>query len=145
MSLDSVVNGPVPSTPPWHALRARLLERSEAMRAAGDGAGAALLHAIVESWWQEQQLWDSALREALMANHEINNALVGVSGNVQLLLMSAIGRHPGVRERLETVLREAGRVERATRNLAERKAQLGIGSSRVSGEEGLLGRTAPAA
>ena len=116
------------------------------MAATGDAAGAAILHALVESWWQEQQLWDAALRQVMMANHEINNALVGVSGNVQLLLMSAPGRQPGVRERLEVVLREAARVERAARSLGERKAQLGIGSAHVTNEEDDLGdHAAPAA
>lgn len=139
-------NGLVPTSPPWEGLRASLLDRSEAMAATGDTAGAAILHALVESWWQEQQLWDAALRQAMMANHEINNALVGVSGNVQLLLMSAPGRQPGIRERLEVVLREAGRVERAARSLGERKAQLGIGSAPVSNEEDDFGdHAAPAA
>ena len=138
-------HGLVPHTPPWEAFRARLLERTEAMAATGDHAGAALLHALVESWWKEQQDWDAALRQAMMANHEINNALVGVSGNVQLLLMSAAGRQPGVRERLEVVLREAGRVERAARSLGERKAQLGIGSAHIPDEVELGGDAAPAA
>jgi hypothetical protein len=138
---------PVPFAPPWESLRANLLERARAVASAGDAAGAAALEAIVEVWWREQQAWDAALRQALMANHEINNALVGVSGNVQLLLMSAAGRQPGIRERLEVVLREAGRVERAARGLGERKAMLGIGSAHTHGdEEGSLGgQAAPAA
>ena len=123
-----------------------MLERSEAMAATGDTVGAAILHALVEAWWQEQQAWDAALRQTMMANHEINNALVGVSGNVQLLLMSAAGRQPGIRERLEVVLREAGRVERAARGLGERKAQLGIGSAPTPNEEDAFGgHAAPAA
>jgi signal transduction histidine kinase len=136
----------VPTSPPWEGLRTRLLERSEALAATGDAPGAAILNALVESWWQEQQLWDAALRQAMMANHEINNALVGVSGNIQLLLMSAPGRQPGIRERLEVVLREAGRVERAARSLGERKAQLGIGSANIPNEEDDFGgHAAPAA
>jgi len=137
--------GLVPPTPPWETLRLQLLERSEALAAAGDTAGAAILHALVESWWQDQQVWDAALRQVMMANHEINNALVGVSGNIQLLLMSAAGRQPGIRERLEVVLREAARVERAARNLGERKAQLGIGSAHTPNEEDELDGHAPAA
>ena len=122
--------------PPWETLRERLLERAEGMRAAGDEAGAAVLHALVEEWWGEQQEWTEVLCEALRANHEINNALVGVSGNVQLLLLSPTGQEPGVRERLQTILREAGRVERAIRGLQETKARLGLTSERPSRGEG---------
>jgi len=121
--------------PPWEALRARLLDRAAGMRAAGDEAGGAVLHALVEEWWGEQRQWTETLCEALRANHEINNALVGVSGNVQLLLLSPAGQQPGVKERLQTILREAGRVERATRGMQETKARLGLASERpASGE-----------
>lgn len=128
-------NRAVPAAPPWEALREKLLEYSQAMAASGDTAGAAVLHALVESWWHDQGIWDEALRQALMANHEINNALVGVSGNVQLLLMSQAGRQSEVRERLEVVLREAARVERAARDLGETKARLGVGPIRTPKEE----------
>lgn len=137
----------MPFAPPWEKLRESLLERARAVASAGDSSGAMALETIVEAWWQEQQAWDAALRQALMANHEINNALVGVSGNVQLLLMSQAGRQPGIRERLEVVLREAGRVERAARSLGERKAMLGIGSAQnpPDEEEPFDGQASPAA
>ncbi len=137
--------GRVPGEPPWETLRRQLVARSEAMAAAGDTAGAAVLHALVESWWLEQAAWDAALREALKANHEINNALVGVSGNVQLLLLTPAGQQPGVKERLHVILREAERVERASRSLGETKAMLGLSSGRTLSEgEAGGGRTAHA-
>jgi len=105
------------------------------MASSGDDTGAAVLHALVESWWHEQQAWDEDLRQALMVNHEINNALVGVSGNVQLLLMSQVGLQPGFRERLEVILREAARVERASRGLGETKARLGLAPGPASNQE----------
>jgi signal transduction histidine kinase len=126
------VNPPLgthPGSPPWESLRERLLERVEGMRASGDESGAAVLRALVETWWGEQQRWTEALREALRANHEINNALVGVSGNAQLLLLSPTGQQPAVRERLQIILREAGRVERAARELQETRARLGLNAS----------------
>jgi signal transduction histidine kinase len=125
-----------PGVPPWETLYQRLLERAEGMRAAGDEAGAAVLHALVQEWWGEQQEWTEELCEALRANHEINNALVGVSGNVQLLLLSPTGREPGVKERLQTILREAGRVERAARGLQETKSRLGLISERPTRGDG---------
>ena len=133
------VGGPSRSgngTPPWEALRERLLERAAGMRAAGDEVGGAVLHALVEEWWSEQREWTETLCDALRANHEINNALVGVSGNVQLLLLSPAGQQPGVKERLQTILREAGRVERATRGMQETKARLGLMSERSSPGDG---------
>jgi len=132
--MGGVAPMPCPGTPPWEGLRERLLERSEALREAGDPAGAAVLHAIVETWWAEQRRWTEALREALTANHEVNNALVGVSGNVQLLLLSPIGQQPGVRERLLTIQRESERVERAIRSLGEAKALLGLSANRLGPE-----------
>ena len=124
------------SAPPWEALRDRLLERAEGMNASGDVTGAAVLRALVESWWGEQQRWTDALRDALRANHEINNALVGVSGNAQLLLLSPTGQNPAVKERLQIILREAGRVERAARELQETRARLGLNAAPAKAREG---------
>jgi nitrogen-specific signal transduction histidine kinase len=58
-------------------------------------------------------------------HHEINNASVGVRGNAQLMLMQPAGQAPGVRERLEVVLRESGRIQEATVRLGELKGLLG--------------------
>ena len=124
------------SAPPWVTLREQLLERAAGMNASGDETGAAMLRALVESWWGEQQRWTETLREALRANHEINNALVGVSGNAQLLLLSPTGQQPAVKERLQIILREANRVERAARELQETRARLGLNVAPAKAREG---------
>ncbi|HYM81483.1 MAG TPA: hypothetical protein VEY91_08730 [Candidatus Limnocylindria bacterium] len=111
--------------PPWEALRAHLLARAEALDQAGDGAGAAGLREAVEGWWSEQLDWNQRLAELLRVHHEINNALVGVSGNAQLLLMKPAGQQPGVKERLEVVLRESGRIEEAALRLRQVRGVFG--------------------
>jgi signal transduction histidine kinase len=103
---------PIPA-PPWEQLRATLLAHADDMAAAGDGAAGASLRAIVEAWWEEQRQWNGEAARTLALHHEINNALVGVSGNAQLLLMGPAGQQPGVRERLEVVLRESQRIRDA--------------------------------
>jgi signal transduction histidine kinase len=105
------------ATPPWVALRDRLLDHAARLSASGDAAGAAVLHAMVEGWWREQAAWSATAREVLRATHEINNALVGVSGSAQLLLLGPLGQQNGVRERLQVVMRESERVERAVQRL----------------------------
>jgi nitrogen-specific signal transduction histidine kinase len=105
------------ASPPWIALRDQLLDHVARMAASGDAAGAAVLHALVEAWWREQRQWSAAARDVLRATHEINNALVGVSGSAQLLLLGPLGQQNGVRERLQVVLRESERVERAVQRL----------------------------
>src|SRR5437867_10963459 len=89
--------------PLWHGLKVRLMDRAAELAIAGDAAGAAVLRTLIESWWREQQQWDTAARELLRANHEINNALVGVSGNAQLMLLSPAGQQPKIRERPQVV------------------------------------------
>jgi signal transduction histidine kinase len=113
--------------PPWRVLRARLSDRASELAGAGDVAGAAVLRTLIESWWREQEKWDAAARELLRANHEINNALVGVSGNAQLMLLSPAGQVPKVRERLQMVLRESERIERAAQRLQALKCALANG------------------
>jgi signal transduction histidine kinase len=105
------------ATPPWVSLRTRLLDHATRLSASGDASQAALLHALVEVWWREQGEWSVAAREVLRATHEINNALVGVSGSAQLLLLGPLGQQTGVRERLQVVLRESERIERAVQRL----------------------------
>lgn len=110
---------------PWLALHRELSARVAAMRARGEGEAAAELEAVVERWWSEQREWDARTAELLGINHEINNALVGVRGNAQLLLMSPAGQQQGIRERLEVVLRESSRIQEAAARLRELKASLG--------------------
>lgn len=115
--------------PPWEAFRARLEAEADALASAGDAAAAAALRAQVARWWSEQQAWNARALELLAVHHEINNALVGVRGNAQLLLMNPAGQQPGVRERLEVVLRESSRIQEAAGRIAELKAGLGGGAS----------------
>jgi len=56
--------------------------------------------------------------------HDINNALVGVRGNAQLLLMGPAGAVPGARDRLEVVLRESDRIREAAHRLNALKSVL---------------------
>jgi len=111
---------PVPP-PPWNELRERLLGWADEITAA-DPAGAAVLRALVESWWEDQQEWNAALLQELRLHHDINNALVGISGNAQLLLLSPVAQQPSLRERLEVVLRESTRIEYAARRLRALKS-----------------------
>ena len=72
---------------------------------------------------------------ALAAHHDIRNALTGVMGNAQLLLMGPAADLPGVRRRLESLTREAERI----RDLAET-----LGRARLELGERLDGRPSPA-
>ncbi len=111
--------------PPFERLRERLLEEAGARERAGDAGTAATLQTMVDDWWTEQEAWNARVRDVLGVHHEINNALVGVRGNAQLMLMNTSGQVPGVRERLEVVLRESGRIQEATARLRDLKTVLG--------------------
>jgi len=111
--------------PPFLHLRARLVEQADAIERTGDGRSAASLRAVVDAWWFEQESWNARVRDVLGVHHEINNALVGVRGNTQLMLMDPSGPGPGARERLEVVLRESGRIQEATLRLRDLKGVLG--------------------
>ena len=111
--------------PPYARLRARLLDEVDARERAGDVTTAAALRETLEQWWTEQEAWTQRVRDVLGIHHEINNALVGVRGNTQLMLMNPAGHPPGVREKLEVVLRESGRIQEATARLRDLKAVLG--------------------
>jgi len=115
--------------PPWEALRDRLEAEAAERAAAGDAAGAAAIRGHLAVWWEEQKAWNARLLERLSVHHEINNALVGVRGNTQLLLMNPAVQQPGLRERLEVVLRESSRIQEAAGRIAELKAGLGGGAS----------------
>ncbi|MEQ1832944.1 MAG: histidine kinase dimerization/phospho-acceptor domain-containing protein [Candidatus Eisenbacteria bacterium] len=111
--------------PPFERLRERLIDEARAREQAGEAPAAEALRAIVDEWWNEQDIWNARVRELLGVHHEINNALVGVRGNAQLMLMNSAGLAPGVRERLEVVLRESGRIQEATARLRDLKTVLG--------------------
>jgi signal transduction histidine kinase len=111
--------------PPFLILRERLEEQATTMELAGEASTAATLRGLVEAWWFEQEAWNTRVRDVLGVHHEINNALVGVRGNTQLMLMDPSGLGPGARERLEVVLRESGRIQEATLRLRDLKGVLG--------------------
>ncbi len=111
--------------PPFDRLRERLNEVASAIEASGDPVGAEAIRQVLAEWTQEQDEWNSQVRELLGVHHEINNALVGVRGNAQLMLMNPSGQAPGVRERLEVVLRESGRIQEAAARLRDLKTVLG--------------------
>jgi len=119
------------ATPPWQPLKARLEAEADALEADGQAARAAALRAIVESWWAEQQRWSARAAEVLGVHHDINNALVGIRGNAQLLLMNPAVQQSGIRERLEVMLRESSRIQEATGRLRELKTGFGGSAPRA--------------
>jgi signal transduction histidine kinase len=110
--------------PPWPAFHADLVELARGLAAAGDETSAARLEALTERWWDAQRHWTESLAELLRIHHDINNALVGVGGNAQLLMMGPAGQEAKGRGRLEVILREAGRIEQVARRLGDLRAQL---------------------
>ena len=109
----------------WEHSRVRFEQQIAALEAAGASEAAASLRALVQEWWTEQQAWNTRLTEVLGVHHEINNALVGIRGNAQLLLMNPAVQQQGIRDRLEVVLRESGRIQEATGRLSELKTGCG--------------------
>ena len=124
-------HAPSPALPPWEQLRASLEAEADAMEARGEKVGAASIREILAGWWQEHTAWSERAAGALGVHHEINNALVGIRGNAQLLIMNPATQQPGVRERLEVILRESGRIQEAAGRLRELKTGFGGGSSRA--------------
>ncbi len=110
--------------PPYATLRAVLLGQAEELRGQGQAAAAQRLEAAAERWWSAQIDWDARAVELLRLHHDINNALVGVSGNAQLLLRDPVAQQPGVRERLDVVLRESARIQASAARLRELKSAL---------------------
>jgi signal transduction histidine kinase len=115
----------LPGPPPFERMHARLLELADALEQGGDGASGERLRALVHECRTELEAWSRRVEDVLAVHHEINNALVGVRGNTQLMLMNPAGQGPGVRERLEVVLRESGRIQEATARLRDLKGVLG--------------------
>jgi signal transduction histidine kinase len=115
---------PAPGAPPWAVLRQRLLERADDLAEHGDPACAAWLRSAVAGWSAEQERWTLELSQVLSAHHDINNALVGISGNAQLLRLGPAGKEPGLRERLDVIVRECDRIKAAAGALREWKASV---------------------
>ena len=111
--------------PPFDPLRTRLLALASAMDAGGMPETAAELRKEVETWWAGQQAWNEQLMGLLAVHHEINNALVGVRGNAQLVMLGPGGQVPGVRDRMEVVIRESERIQQLAARLRQLKAALG--------------------
>ena len=116
---------PLPPPPPAPALRARLTAMADDLAQAGQEPLARALRAATEAWWAEEEAWRQNVINVLRLHHDINNALVGVRGNTQLLLMAPVAEQPGVRDRLEVVLRESARIKDAAHRISELKASLG--------------------
>jgi signal transduction histidine kinase len=110
--------------PPFLDLRARLLAHAESLEAEGASRAAGELRNLVASWWDDQSAWNGSVAGLLGLHHDINNALVGVRGNAQLLLMGPAAQQPGVKDRLEVVMRESQRIKEAASRLGELKAAL---------------------
>lgn len=115
---------------PHEALKRQLLAIADELQSAGDPARARQMQMLVATWWDELARWEGRLAQVLGVHHEINNALVGVRGNAQLLLMDPTVQSPVIREKLEVLLRESGRIRDAAVRLRELKAAIhGPGSS----------------
>jgi nitrogen-specific signal transduction histidine kinase len=93
--------------------------------AGNGGEEARELRNTIEEWWGAQQIWNEHLSQLFAVHHEINNALVGIRGNAQLIQRSAAAAQPGVRERLEVVIRESQRIQEAMGRIRDAKVALG--------------------
>jgi nitrogen-specific signal transduction histidine kinase len=119
-------------TPPHAALRDAVQAAVAELHAAGQPGLARRLDEAVATWWQEERDWAAAVARQLTVHHDINNALVGVRGNAQLIMMGPAVTTPGVRDRLEVVLRESDRIREA----AQRLNALKIALTALAGEGG---------
>ena len=122
MSAPRAAGPPAPH--PSAALRARLLGFAEELARSGQEAPSRTLRATVEAWWGQEQAWLEGVVNVLRIHHDINNALVGVRGNAQLLLMAPVAEQPNVRDRLEVILRESARIKDAATRINELKASI---------------------
>ena len=123
------MNSPLPIEPalppaPGVALQARLTGLIEALVVAGQRDHAEELRAALDAWQEDQKRWEARLGQLLGVHHEINNALVGVRGHAQLLLHGSAGSEPKVRDRLEVIIRESGRIEKAAQQIREVRNRL---------------------
>jgi nitrogen-specific signal transduction histidine kinase len=113
---------PAGTTP---AFRERMMELADAVAEAGSPQHAETLRHSVEAWWAERRALEGELARLLEMHHEINNALVGVRGHAQLLLLGPAASEPRVRDRLEVIIRESGRIEKVAQQLREIRSRLG--------------------
>jgi len=114
----------LPPESPDPSFRDQLLLQADALAAGGQEQLAAQLRQATEAWWRAEEEWRARLAGVLRLHHDINNALVGVRGNAQLLMMGPAGDVPGVRDRLEVVIRETGKIQEAAGRLRELKSKL---------------------
>ncbi len=121
--ISAATDGNLPGAP-HAALRAAVLDVARRLEATGQVEASSKLCAALESWWREQLDWTGELAQQLRVYHDINNALVGVRGNAQLLLMGPAGEVPGAKDRLEVVLRESDRIREAAHRLNVLKSAL---------------------
>ena len=129
--MSEIPGEPVLKPPPSDGLRVRLEAFAAGLAASGQAEAAEALRADIARWLEDEHPYRERIANALSVHHEINNALVGVRGNAQLLLMNPAAQQPGVRERLEVILRESSRIQQAGRSLRELKASLGQSVSRA--------------
>ncbi len=97
---------------------------AEDLRERGDEESARQALALarhVESWESE---WRRRVADVLATHHDMNNALTGVFGNAQLVLLGPASEVPGVRQRLESLLREAERLRDAAARLRALRHEL---------------------
>lgn len=111
--------------PPWISFHRRLHAHADDLEGRGRAADAAALRALATVWWTEQEEWRTRIHDTLRVHHDINNALVGIRGNAQLLMMGPAAEVPGVKDRLEVMLRETRRIQEAGSRLRELKTTLG--------------------
>lgn len=110
---------PTPSRPSDEAAElARWLESGGQPEAAGRVR--ALAEHLIE--WEAEVTRQAT--EALAVHHDIRNALTGVLGNAQLVLMGPGAEVPGVRRRLESLVHEAERIKDITDRLHQARAGL---------------------
>lgn len=112
---------------------ARLLAES------GDETAAVRARAIADRLGDWETEVRRSVSEALSVHHEVNNALTGVFGNAQLLLMGPAGQDPKVRKRLESLIHEAERIRDVAGRLRELRRQLSQSSAAPQGGGGEAG------
>lgn len=111
-------NAPIDSPARDTAHLADLLAQS------GDETAARRARAIADRVGDWEMELRSSVSDALSIHHEVNNALTGVFGNAQLLLMGPAGQDPGVRKRLESLIHEAERIRDVAARLRDLRRQL---------------------